>query len=87
MVGQLLKVRLGWVRLLGMSTCDHERIGCCGKFPTNSTRNLTSFPVCYKRLSCFDRIHVKTPLFYYNIIELCYERCEGLQTGKGWLTI
>ena len=25
--------------------CDSEKFGCCGKSPTNSTRNLTSFPV------------------------------------------
>ena len=35
--------RLGcWVWVLA---CDSERFGSCGKFPTTSTRNLTSFPI------------------------------------------
>ena len=29
-----------WVRALA---CDSERFGRCGKFPTNSTKNLTSY--------------------------------------------
>ena len=47
MVGQLLYWLGCWLWILAY---DSERIGHCGKYPTNSTRNLTYFPVYNKKL-------------------------------------